>query len=358
MKILFALALLVAPLGLRAQQSQPTMSVEDFDPKTTLVVPQHHTERARFPFIDVHMHQTTNFDQLVRDMDKLNMRIMVSSFVRGGTGDRVKKALEGMKAFPGRFALFGNIDYTGIDDPAYPQRAAAQVENDIKAGTRGLKVWKDLGLMLKDKDGKRVAVDDPRFDQVFEVCARYKVPVLIHTADPKQFWEPMDNHNERWLDLKMHPNRGRVPEASWEQVIGEQHHLFEKHPNTIFIDAHMGWLAYDLSRLGALLDRLPNVYVELAATIVELGREPRAAHAFFTKYQDRVLFGKDTWRPEEYSTYFRTVETADEYFNHERKYQGMWKIYGMDLSDDVLKKLYYKNALKIIPGLSKEGFPQ
>lgn len=356
MKTVCVTWLALAPLGLMAQQQ--TMSVEEFEPKSTLVVPQHHPERAKFPFIDVHMHQTTNFDQLVRDMDKLNMKIMVSSFVRGGTGDRVKKVLEGMKACPGRFALFGNIDYTGIDDPDYPQRAAAQVESDIKAGTRGLKVWKDFGLMLKDKSGKRIPVDDPRFDQVFEVCAKYKVPVLIHTADPKQFWEPVDRYNERWLDLKMHPNRGKVPEATWEQVIGEQHHLFERHPNTIFIDAHMGWLAYDLGRLGALLDRLPNVYVELAATIVELGRQPRSAHAFFTKYQDRVLFGKDTWRPEEYSTYFRTVETADEYFDHERKYQGMWKIYGMDLSDEVLKKFYYKNALKIVPGLSKEGFPQ
>ncbi len=345
----------LAPVGLLAQ----TMSVEEFEPKSTLVVPEHHPMHAKFPFIDVHMHQRDRLDELVRDMDKLNMKVMVTSFVRGGYGDRLKQTVDAMnKAYPGRFIVFGNIDYTGIDDPDYPQRAAAQVEQNFKDGARGLKVWKDLGLMLKDKDGKRVRVDDPRFDAVFEVCAKHNAPVLIHTADPKQFWEPMDKYNERWLDLKIHPNRGRVPEASWDTVIDEQHHLFTKHPKTIFINAHLGWLGFDLSRLGQLLDRLPNVYVELAATIVELGRQPRMAHAFFTKYQDRVLFGKDTWRPDEYSTYFRTLETADDYFSHERKYQGMWKIYGMGLSDEVLKKVYYKNALRILPGIGKSGFPE
>lgn len=355
MKTLHLGLFILAPLALAAQ----TMSVEEFEPKNTLVVPQHHVTRAKFPFIDIHMHQTTNLDQLVREMDKLNMKVMVSSFVRGGHGEKVKVAAEAMnKQYPSRFALFGNIDYTNLDDPDYAARAAAQVERDFKNGSRGLKVWKDLGLMLKDKNGKRVPVDDPRFDQVFEVCAKYKAPVLIHTGDPKQFWEPMDKNNERWLDLKLHPNRGKVPEASWEQVMEEQHRLFAKHPHTIFIAAHMGWLGYDLGQLGALLDKLPNVYVDLAATVVELGRQPRSAHAFFTKYRDRVLFGKDTWRPEEYGTYFRVLETADEYFDHERKYQGMWKIYGMELSDDVLKKLYYKNALRIVPGLSKDGFPE
>ncbi|MDX2154695.1 MAG: amidohydrolase family protein [Bryobacteraceae bacterium] len=352
-------AVLGSAAVLTASYAQQTgITVEEYEPKSTLVVPRTEITRAKYPFVDVHLHVADKPDQLLKTMDSLNMRVMVTSFVRGGFGETLKKRIDSLRAAsPDRFVVFGNIDYKGLDDPDYRDRAASQVEKDIQAGSRGLKVWKDFGMMLKDKDGKRIAVDDPRFDKVFEVCGKYKIPVLIHTADPKQFWEPMDKYNERWLDLKLHPNRARTGEPTWDTLIAEQHRLFAKHPRTIFINAHLGWLGYDLGRLSALLDRLPNVYVELAATIVELGRQPRAARAFFTKYQDRVLFGKDTWRAEEYANYFRTVETGDEYFDHERKYQGIWKIYGMELPDAVLRKLYYRNALKVVPGISRDLFP-
>ncbi|HBY60881.1 MAG TPA: amidohydrolase [Solibacterales bacterium] len=351
--VVFALAALAA-----LAQTPAAVTIEEYEPKSTLVVPRTEIKRAKYPFVDVHLHIADRPDELLRTMDSLNMRVMVSSFVRGGVGEPLKKRIESLRAAsPDRFVVFGNIDYRGLDEPGYAERAAAQVEQDLRAGSRGLKVWKDFGMMLKDKDGKRVPADDPRFDKVFEVCAKYQAPVLIHTADPKQFWDPIDKYNERWLDLKLHPNRARTGEPSWDTLIAEQHRLFARHPRTIFINAHMGWLAFDLARLGAVLDKLPNVYLDLSATIVELGRQPRAARAFFTRYQDRVLFGKDTWRADEYANYFRTVETADEYFDHERKYQGVWKIYGMDLPDEVLRKLYYRNALRVIPGIPRELFP-
>lgn len=352
------LIFLAAPLLAAAQ----TMSIEEYKPKSTLVVPEHIVTKAKYPFIDVHNHQgrldRAKVQELVKDMDRINMRIMVN--LSGGYGERLKETVRAMKAeYPNRFAVFANIDFNGIDEPGYADRAAAQLEQDIKNGAQGLKIFKNFGMDLKDSQGKRVPVDDPRFDKVFEVCAKYKIPVLIHTAEPKPLFEPMTKENERWLELKLYPRRARPPELypRWEELMAEQHRLFARHPKTIFINAHLGWLGGNLAELGKLLDRLPNVYTEVGAVVEELGRQPRTARAWFIQYQDRVLFGKDTWRPDEYKTYFRTFETADEYFDHDRPHHGLWKMYGLDLPDEVLRKFYYKNALKIIPGLSTEDFP-
>lgn len=356
----FVLVMLGSVAAARAQ----TMSIEEFEPKSTLRVPEHKLTRAKFPFIDVHNHQRDvkpeKLEQLVRDMDSLNMRILINSPVGGGHGKWVADAVQAMKAKDAkRFAVMTNIDYSNLDAPDYPQRAAAQVEADIKAGAIGLKVWKHLGMTLSDGNG-RVKVDDPRFDRVWEVCANHKIPVLIHTADPWGLFQPMDKNNERWLELKLRTNRNQSQQTkfTWEELIAEQHALFAKHPKTIFINAHLGWLGHDLGKLGELLDRCPNVYAEIGAITSELGRQPRAAHRFFVQYQDRILFGKDAYSVPEYHVYFRLLETEDEYFDPIRKYHGIWKLYGLGLPDDVLKKLYYKNALRIFPGLSAEGFPE
>jgi uncharacterized protein len=169
----------------------------------------------------------------------------------------------------------------------------------------------------------------------------------------------MTADNERWLELKLHPNRRRseTDPAPFVQLIKEQHNVFKKHPKTNFINAHMGWYPNDLGTLGALLDEMPNMYVEIGAVIAELGRQPRNARNFFIKYQDRILFGKDSWVPEEFPTYFRVLESADEYFPYHKKYHAFWAMYGMDLPDDVLKKVYYKNAIKLVPGIDKTRFP-
>ena len=328
-----------------------------------LVVPKTTVPKAKFPFIDIHTHQrdTTKLDSMLKDMDTLNMRIMLSSPVSGSFGERTKKFLDAIKAHPqgARFASMTNIDYKGIGAPDYGKRVAAQLEEDIKNGAIGLKVWKNFGMREKDIDGKRVAVDDPRLDPVWDVCAKYKIPVMIHTADPKPLFDPMDKYNERWLELRLRPNRAEAgQDFTWEQVIGEQHNLFAKHPKTIFIAAHMGWMAHDLQALGAMLDRMPNLNVEIAAILGELGRQPRNAKRFFIKYQDRILFGKDTYNVSEYPFYFRILETDDDWIDNIRKYHGLWKLYGLDLPDEVLKKVYYKNALRLFPNLSSAGFPK
>ena len=359
MRFLSALVLVGCAL---AQQQQQSMSIEEYDPKSTLVVPQHPVTRAKYPFIDVHNHQRlmqpAEVDKLVHDMDSINLRVMVN--LSGGYGDRLQQMVQSLKGrYPDRFAVFANVNFQGIDEPGWGERAAQQLEQDIRNGAQGLKFFKNFGMDLKDKNG-RVHVDDPRLDPLFDVCARRHIPVLIHTAEPKSFFDPIDKYNERWLELKQIPGRARPPDRypSWETLITEQHNLFARHPNTVFINAHLGWLGGDLAELGRLMDRLPNMNTELGAVLAEVGRQPRTAREFFLRYQDRILMGKDTWEPNEYATYFRVFETADEYFDYYRKRHAFWKMYGLDLPDDVLKKVYYKNAIRIVPGMPKTGWPE
>ncbi|HTL07817.1 MAG TPA: amidohydrolase family protein, partial [Chitinophagaceae bacterium] len=316
--------------------AQPSgkMDFEKYDPVSNLVVPAHPVTRAKFPFIDVHNHQwnmgSQDLSTLVTDMDKLHMAVMVN--LSGGNGSGLRKMTDNINAhFPKRFIVFANINFSGIGESGWTDKAVQQLENDVKNGANGLKIFKDLGLSVKDNNGKRVTVDDPRLDAIWEKAGALKIPVLIHTADPKPFWDPVDEKNERWLEITTHPGRKRGPNdpAPWEVLIEEQHRMFKKHSGTTFIAAHFGWYAGDLAKLGGLLDAMPNVNVEFGAVIAELGRQPKAARQFFEKYQDRILFGKDSWAPEEYATYFRVLETEDEYFPYHKKYHAFWRMYGM-----------------------------
>ncbi len=340
------------------------MDFEDYNPPTSLVVEQHRLTKSKFPFIDIHNHQgsmnTSDFKDLIAKMDSLNMAVMVNLSGRGfrSSGDHLEKSIENIKnRYPNRFILFTNVDFTDIDNPEWGARTVRQLEDDVKRGAKGLKIYKSLGMFNKDKSGKRISIDDPRIDPVWAKCGALGIPVLIHAADPQQFWQPIDKENERWLELKLHPGRRHDTDTiKWETIIAEQHNIFRKHPKTKFINAHLGWYGSDLKKLGGLMDQFPNMYTEIGAVIAELGRQPRAAKAFLTKYQDRVLFGKDSWVPEEYETYFRVLETEDEYFPYHKRYHAFWRMYGIGLPDDILKKIYYKNAMKLIPGLDEKLF--
>jgi predicted TIM-barrel fold metal-dependent hydrolase len=341
------------------------MDFEDYDPPSSLVVPEHKLTRAKFPFIDVHNHQfsmpTQDLNDLAKEMDKLNMAVMVNLSGRGrGSTEHLEQSLANVhKTLPKRFIVFTNMDFAAIDDPEWQGRMLKQLEEDVKKGANGLKIYKSLGMFTTDSKGQRIHIDDPRIDPIWKKCGELGIPVLIHAADPKQFWQPIDKNNERWLELKLHPGRRHDQDTvSWETIIAEQHRMFKKHPETKFINAHLGWYGSDLKKLGALLDAMPNMYTEIGAVIAELGRQPRAAREFMIKYQDRVMFGKDSWVPEEYTTYFRVLETADEYFPYHKRYHAFWRMYGMELPDDVLKKIYYKNALKVIPNIDASQFPK
>ncbi|OIQ37890.1 MAG: amidohydrolase [Bacteroidetes bacterium MedPE-SWsnd-G1] len=339
------------------------LTFEEYNPTSTLVVPKNLVIKAKFPFIDVHGHQYRMPEQdlapVVAAMDTLNMAIMVN--LSGRSGELLQKSVKNIKDnYPNRFVVFANVNFDGVGKENWTESTVAQLRNDVENGAVGLKVYKSLGMYNKDVDGNRLAIDDVRLDPIWALCGELGIPVLIHAADPKSFWDEFDGDNERWLELKTKPRRKRSANdpAPWEQIIGEQHNMFKKHPKTTFINAHMGWYANDLGKLGTLLDEIPNMNVGIGAIIAELGRQPRFAKQFIEKYQDRVLFGKDSWKPEEFPTYFRVLETADEYFPYHKKYHAFWAMYGLDLSDEVLKKVYYKNALRIVPKLDTSLFPE
>jgi predicted TIM-barrel fold metal-dependent hydrolase len=360
MRLLFLASLLALLLPFSAISQE--MSFEEYNPESTLVVPGKEIHKAKFPFIDIHSHQfrmpEMDLSTLISDMDKINMAVMVN--LSGRSGENLINALANVNAnYPKRFVVFANVNFEGVGGDDWSEKAVNQLREDVNNGARGLKIYKSLGLRNKDIEGNRIAVDDPRLDPIWKLCGELEIPVIIHSADPKSFWDPMDSNNERWLELKTRPRRKRsaTDPASWEQIIQEQHNVFKKHPGTKFINAHMGWYANNLGKLGELMDEMPNMYVGIGAVIAELGRQPRNARKFFEAYQDRILFGKDSWKPEEFPTYFRVLESDDEYFPYYKKYHAFWSMYGLDLPDEILKKVYYKNAMTLLPGLDASLFP-
>jgi predicted TIM-barrel fold metal-dependent hydrolase len=259
-----------------------------------------------------------------------------------------------------RVRVLAGVNFRDVG-PGWAARAVAQLDSDIAAGAVGVgEIPKSFGLSIRKADGTRLRLDDPELDPLWDECARLGIPVFIHTADPEQFFEPIDYTNERWLELALFPGRRYPPDRfpRFEELMTERDNLFRKHPRTTFVAAHMGWHANDLGRLGKMLSTMPNVYTEVGAVLYDIGRQPRGAHDFFVKYQDRILFGKDSFQPEEYPYYWRVFETADEYFDYYRGYHAFWKLYGIDLPDSVLKKVYFANALKLTKGIPQTGWPR
>ena len=344
------------------QPEFPPPNIREYKPKSLLVTPQHPVPKAKFPVVDIHSHQPTpisagEYDRVMKGMEDNNLRILVN--LSGGSGSQLSRGVEALRAskYKDRMVLFANVNFRDVG-PGFGPKAAAQLEADITAGAMGLKIFKDLGMFDTRRDGSRLKVDDSELDPIWDVCARMNVPVLIHIAEPPAFFDPLDFNNERWLELALYPDRRHQTGVRFETLMTERNNMIKRHPNTKFILAHFGWHANDLARAGKLLDENPNVYYDVAAVLYDFGRQPRASHEFFIKYQDRILFGKDSYQPDEYPYYWRVFETNDEYFDYYRDYHAFWKLYGMGLPDAVLKKLYYQNALKITPGLPKAGWPQ
>ena len=346
----------------KIQDRNNIMSFEDYNPPSSLVVPENILTQAKFHFVDVHNHQfdmpLKDLSNLTAEMDSLNMAFMVN--LSGFRGLYLAKCIDNVKEnAPTRFGLFVNLDWEKIDEDDFVQNNLAILREAKTSGAIGLKVYKGLGLSDTDSSGKRIAVNDPRLDPIWAECGALGFPVLIHSAEPPSFWKPKDKNNERWLELKQKPSRYRDPVKvpSFESIIAEQHDVFRKNPGTTFINAHLGWMGNDLDRLGEHLDTYPNVMTEIGAVLAELGRQPLRARKFFEDYQDRILFGKDSYNVSEYYTYFRVLETKDEYFDYYRKRHAFWKMYGLGLPDSILKKLYYKNALRILPSIDSSLFP-
>ena len=347
----------------KIQEKQNLMDIEEYSPRSSLVVPVTPVKRAKYPFIDVHNHQfdmpVKNLTKLTAEMDSLNMAFMIN--LSGFRGLYLQKSLENIKEnAPTRFGLFLNVDFEALEDEDFAVKQVELIHQAVEQGVMGLKVYKSLGLTSKDKNGNRIAINDVRLDPIWKACGDNNIPVLIHSGEPASFWESKDKFNERWLELRQKPGRYRDPTSnpSFEEVLAEQHDVFRKHPNTTFINAHLGWMGNDLDRLGKHLDQYPNVVTEIGAVLAELGRQPQRARQFFIEYQDRILFGKDAYKVSEYYTYFRVLETDDEYFDYYRKRHAHWKMYGLALPDSILKKLYHQNALRLFPNIDPTSFKQ
>jgi predicted TIM-barrel fold metal-dependent hydrolase len=356
----------IRPRSCMAPES-PAPSIVDYRPKSTLIVPVHMVKTAKFPAIDYHGHpqglisSADGLAKLGASLDSLNVRLMVSA--DNMSGERLKTTIAAVRAsdkMKDRVRILAGINFQSVG-PGWAEKAIAQLEADVAAGAVGIgEIPKSFGLTVKKPDGSRLKMDDPELDPIWDACARLNLPVFIHTADPQEFFKPIDNENERWLELSLFPDR-RYPQdrfPSFETLMTERDNLFRKHPKTTFVAAHMGWHANDLGRLGRMMDEMPNLYTEVGAVLYDIGRQPRAAHAFFVKYQDRILFGKDSFQPEEYPYYWRVFETNDDYFDYYRPYHAFWKLYGIDLPDAVLKKVYFQNALRITKALPQTGWPK
>jgi uncharacterized protein len=355
----------VRPLSCMAPQVPPP-SILDYRPRNTLVTAENPTPRPKFPAIDFHGHppgldgSAEGLAALGAAMDDIGIRVMIAA--SNISGDRLRSVLAAIRASPAmrdRVRVFTGINFSNVG-PGWSERAVRQLEADVAAGAVGVgEIGKSLGQSIRKADGSRLRIDDPDLDPVWQAAARLGVPIFIHVADPQEFYREFDYTNERWLELALFPNR-RIPpgdQPSFEQLVFERDNLFRRHPNTTFVIAHMGWQGNDLATLGRLLDELPNLHTEVGAVLYDIGRQPRAARDFFIRYQDRILFGKDSFQPGEYPYFWRVFETQDDYFDYYRPYHAFWKLYGIDLPDDVLKKLYFGNALRITPGLPQNGWP-
>ena len=350
------------------------MALDKFQPRSMLQVPEHPLTHAKFPVVDVHVHprirlgnSSDRLDEFVALMDAQNVAVCVS--LDGGLGKPFEAHRDVLwKKYRDRFVIFANIDWRGSGTasnpaswdchrPDFGRRMALALAEAKDQGASGLKIFKDLGLTYKNPDGSRVRVDDPRWDPIWEACGNLGLPVLIHTADPKAFFLPIDATNERWEELRRHPDWSFHGPGfpSYEELIDQFLAVVKRHPRTQFIGAHVASNAEDLATVGRWLDTYPNLAIDIAARIAELGRQPYTARAFFIRYADRILFATDGPRVAERLQYhWRFLETLDENFPYaENPFppQGFWRIHGLGLPDDILRKVYSENAERLIGGV-------
>lgn len=371
------------PAPASAPQAPAVLELKDFQPRSMLKVPETRVPRAKFPVIDVHTHlgfrarstrgvpqgEEMKFrapaSELLPVMDKVNLKTMVN--LTGGVGTGLEESIrQYQQAHPGRFITFTEPLYAQINEKDYAKLQGDHVERAHAAGAKGVKVLKTLGLYLREQitSGPLVAVDDKRFDPLWEACAAKSMPVAIHVSDPEAFFLPTDRFNERFEELNNHPDwsfHGRDFPSN-QALLEARNRLFARHPKTTFIALHVGHNAENLGYVSECLDRFKNMHVEIGARVGELGRQPRTSRKFFDRYQDRILFGTDavphgTQTPQQifgealYEIYYRFLETEDEYFDYAPAPvppQGRWRIYGIGLPDQILRKVYNENAGRIL----------
>jgi predicted TIM-barrel fold metal-dependent hydrolase len=328
------------------------LKLSDFAPRSMLVTAVHSIERAAVPAIDYHNHLDA-FEprEVLRVMDVCNIERVVNITMR--TGQEAVEIIERYGAFPDRFSVMGWMDWSDVEEPDFFQKSVARLEELAEQGVCGIKFWKDLGLSVRDASGELLRIDDERLAPIFEKAAEIGIPVMFHTADPDAFFLPIDRHNERYEELAAHPDWGFSDSYySKDDLLDQRNRVFARHPKTLFVAAHLAERGENLAYVADMLDKYPNVSVDMSARVAELGRQPYSARKFFLRFQDRILFGTDLF-PEidTYRLHFRFFETEDEYFDYpsHASRQGRWKICGINLPMDVLRKIYRENSLRLLP---------
>jgi predicted TIM-barrel fold metal-dependent hydrolase len=341
------------------------MLLEHFRPQSKLVTKTTQVIKPKYPVIDAHNHlgdpfgggwNKKPFNQLLDILDEAKVICYVD--LDGGWGEEIlQNHLDYFKAkAPTRFQVFGGVDWGQWEKLGhqFPEWAARRIFVQKEAGAQGIKIWKPFGLQVKDPQGHLVKVDDIRLSPIWDAAGELDLPVLIHVADPVAFFDPINETNERWEELGNHPDWAFTspPYPPFISVLEGLKNLVLRHPQTTFIGAHVGCYAENLGWVGALLDQAPNFYVDISGRIGELGRQPYTSRDFFLQYADRILFGLDEGPDlDGYRIAYRFLETRDEYFNYntsEVPGQGRWYAYGIFLPEDVLEKVYWKNAMKIL----------
>ncbi|MDA2925161.1 amidohydrolase [Acidobacteria bacterium AH-259-L09] len=346
--------------------------IQDYHPTSMLKTEVTEILRAKFPAIDVHNHlrqaQTPEqVDEIVRAMDAAHVAVVVN--LDGAWGESLAKNIEIMnKRHPGRFIQFMRLDWSRIEEPDFGEAMARQLEEGYRMGARGLKISKRLGLNVRKPSAELLKIDDPSLDPIWAKCGELGIPVAIHIADPAAFFTPLDRENERLIELMDHPDWSfHGPQyPTREELHAQRNTVIGRHSRTTFIALHVANNSENLETVAQWLEQYPNLYVETGARLSELGRQPYTARHFFVRYRDRVLFGTDT-PPlpgiklakdgvEMYRLHWRFFESDDEYFDISRSHhaQGLWKVYGLYLPDEVLEKLYNLNAQRVIPGARLE----
>jgi predicted TIM-barrel fold metal-dependent hydrolase len=334
-------------------KAEVSLRLSDFQPRSMLVTNVHGLRRAKFPVVDYHNHLDAQDPAAVlKVMDECGIERIVNITMQVG-----REALAVIERFhssaPDRFATIAWMDWTDLQTSDFFSRCADRIEKMVEHGACGLKVWKDLGTSLRDSNGELLRVDDERLAPMFEKAAELRVPVMFHTADPDAFFLPVDEHNERYEELAAHPEWSFYSSHfGKEELLQQRDRVFAHHPRTTFVAAHVAERPEKLSYVSELLDRYSNVYVDIGARSAELGRQPYTARDFFLKHSNRILFGTDLVPDVSmYRLHFRFLETADEYFEYpsHASRQGRWNIYGLFLPDDVLKRVYRENALRLLP---------
>jgi predicted TIM-barrel fold metal-dependent hydrolase len=340
------------------------MLLSDYRPRSCLVTKSTTILKPRFPVVDFHNHLGDEFgggwiqrplDELMAVLDEAGVRTYVD--FDGMYGESVLEAhLKHLLPGGERFKVFGGVDWSAWQEQGdgFAEWAANRLRIQKEVGAAGVKVWKPFGLHVRDHLGKLVPIDDERLDPLWQMAGELKMPVAVHIADPVAFFEPVDEHNERWEELQGNPDWQFLspPFPAFLSLVNAMGRVVERHPQTTFIGAHVAWYAENLGWVGDLLDRCPNLYIDIGARIGELGRQPYTARRFFLRYADRILFGTDAGPDlNAYRIHYRFLETDDEYFNYnpgEIPGQGRWMIYGLHLPDEVLEKIYYRNAERVL----------